>query len=92
MKEVIIINTNETFWVVKRKGLFCLLKFHDCVMQFCSKLGPEGEGHVQYKMIPLQEGSMELCMHENHVLFLPVNILTVWHASFLDCMAHYHVS
>ena len=27
------------------------------------------------KMIPIQEGNMELCMHENRVLFLLVNIL-----------------
>ena len=26
---------------------------------------------------------MELCMRENTVFFLPVNILIVWHAGFL---------
>ena len=35
-------------------------------------------------MIPIQEGNTELRMHESHVLFLPVNVLTVWRASFLD--------
>ena len=32
------------------------------------------------------EGTMELHMHEGQVLFLPVNVLMVWHASFLGCM------
>ena len=41
------------------------------------------EGLCNIKMIPIQEGSMELCMHENHILFLPVNILMVWRAGFL---------
>jgi len=34
------------------------------------------------KTIKVQQGSMELRMHENHVLVLPVNILTVWRAGF----------
>ena len=36
--------------------------------------------------------SAELHMCENHVFFLSVNILTVWHVSFLGRTAHYHVS
>ena len=31
-------------------------------------------------------------MHENSVLFLPLNILMVWHTSILCCTTHYHVS
>jgi len=38
------------------------------------------EGICSTKMIP---GSMELHMRENCFLVLPVNILTVWHASLL---------
>ena len=34
------------------------------------------EGVCSAKMIPIQEGSTELHMHENCVLFLPVNVLT----------------
>jgi len=48
------------------------------------------------KMIPVQLGSTELHMHENCVLVLPVNILTVWHTGLatqhttmcLDVMDH----
>ena len=35
---------------------------------------------------------MELCTRENAVFFLPVNILMVWHVSFLGQMKQYCVS
>ena len=53
--------------------------------------GAEGGGRLQY-VISIQEGSMEIHMRENCVLFLPVNILTMWCTSFLGCTTHYHVS
>ena len=34
----------------------------------------------------------ELHRCENHILFLPVYILTVWHAGFLGNTIQYHVS
>jgi len=34
----------------------------------------------------------ELRVHENHIIFLPVNNSRVWHASFLGHTTHYHVS
>ena len=49
-------------------------------------------GVCNIKIIPIRKGSMELHKHENHIFFLPINILTVWCASFLGCMTHYRVS
>ena len=45
----------------------------------CGVLKVKGVGST--KMIPIQEGSMKLCMHENMhengILFLPAYILTM---------------
>ena len=55
--------------------------------------GPEGGGHLQYENDSnLKQEHGELCMRENRILFLPVNILTVWRAGFLGRMTHYRVS
>jgi len=44
-------------------------------------------------VVPFRQEIIELHRCENHVLFLPVNILTVWCAGFLGCMTYYcHVT
>ena len=47
---------------------------------------------MQYKNNFDSKESTELCIHENHGLFLPVNILMVWCTSFLDRTTHYCMS
>ena len=74
---------------------FGRLIFHDCSKQSCSNLVYgvlKVEDICSIKMIAIQEGSTELHMHENCILFLPVNILMVWHGGFLGCTTHYCVS
>ena len=44
------------------------------------------------KLVPIGYEIMELQRCENHVFFLPVNILTVWRAGFLGRTTHYCLS
>ena len=47
--------------------------------------GAKGGGNLQWR-------GTEICMSENCVFFLPVNILTVWCTGFLGHTTHYRVS
>ena len=44
------------------------------------------------KIVVFCKDNTELRMHENHIFFLPVNILTVLSTSFLGRTTHYRVS
>ena len=52
---------------------------------------PLGGSRYNAKMC-FSDWVMELCMCENCILVLPVNILTVWCAGIFGCKTHYHVS
>ena len=53
---------------------------------------PSLTGTSLANLVPIGLGITELHRCENCIFFLPVNILTVWHAGFLGRTTHYRVS
>jgi len=48
--------------------------------------------HAKITWKNTKQSSMEIRVHKNHIIVLPVNVLVAWCAGFLGCTTHCHVS